>query len=270
MSGLAAGIRLAHYQKRVCILERHTTIGGLNSFYRQGGRNFDVGLHALTNYAPKGDRRGPLGKLLRQLRFTWDEFALVPQIGSSIRFPGVRLDFDNDFRRLAGEIAGQFPRREGLSRPPGGRADGLRAASAAAPARPPPGEVVGRLIRDPLLVEMLFCPLLYYGGPRERDMDFDILRALPLDLPGRAGPAAGRRAADPEEAGPQVQGPRRASCGCGRACSGSWSGKAAAEKVVLDDGTELAARHVLSSAGWPETMRLCDEPQPVEATPGRL
>ncbi|MCU0871951.1 MAG: hypothetical protein MUE50_06360, partial [Pirellulaceae bacterium] len=28
MSGLAAGIRLAHYEQRVCILERHNTIGG--------------------------------------------------------------------------------------------------------------------------------------------------------------------------------------------------------------------------------------------------
>ena len=27
MSGLAAGIRLAHYDQRVCILERHHTIG---------------------------------------------------------------------------------------------------------------------------------------------------------------------------------------------------------------------------------------------------
>ena len=32
MSGLAAGIRLAHYEKKVCILERHTIPGGLNSF----------------------------------------------------------------------------------------------------------------------------------------------------------------------------------------------------------------------------------------------
>ena len=32
MSGLAAGIRLAYYDQRVCILERHYTIGGLNSF----------------------------------------------------------------------------------------------------------------------------------------------------------------------------------------------------------------------------------------------
>ena len=42
----AAGIRLAYYEKNVCVLERHTTIGGLNSFYRLRGRNYDVGLHA--------------------------------------------------------------------------------------------------------------------------------------------------------------------------------------------------------------------------------
>ena len=27
MSGLAAGIRLAYYDQKVCVLERHTTIG---------------------------------------------------------------------------------------------------------------------------------------------------------------------------------------------------------------------------------------------------
>ena len=59
MSGLAAGIRLAYYDQRVCILERHTTIGGLNSFYRLRGRNYDVGLHAVTNYASPGTRTGP-------------------------------------------------------------------------------------------------------------------------------------------------------------------------------------------------------------------
>ena len=57
MSGLAAGIRLAHFDQRVCILERHYTIGGLNSFYRMGGRDYDVGLHAMTNFARKGTKR---------------------------------------------------------------------------------------------------------------------------------------------------------------------------------------------------------------------
>ncbi len=109
LSGLAAGIRLAHYDKRVCILERHTTIGGLNSFYRQRGRDFDVGLHAVTNYAPQGSKRGPLARLLRQLRFRWEDFALAPQVGSSIAFPGVTLRFNNDFRLFESEVAAQFP-----------------------------------------------------------------------------------------------------------------------------------------------------------------
>src|SRR6059058_2097150 len=83
MSGLAAGIRLAYYDQRVCILERHTTIGGLNSFYRLGGRDFDVGLHAVTNFSP--------------------------QVGSAICFPGVTLQFDNDFERFEAAVAAAFP-----------------------------------------------------------------------------------------------------------------------------------------------------------------
>ena len=109
MSGLAAGIRLAYYDQRVCILERHTTIGGLNSFYRLGGRNYDVGLHAVTNFTAKGTKRGPLARLLRQLRFRWDDFALVPQIGSKVAFPDVELKFDNDVELLISEVARAFP-----------------------------------------------------------------------------------------------------------------------------------------------------------------
>ena len=86
MSGLAAGIRLAYFDRRVCILERHTTIGGLNSFYRLRGRDYDVGLHALTNITPKGTKKGPLARLLRQLRMSWDDLKIVPQLGSHIVF----------------------------------------------------------------------------------------------------------------------------------------------------------------------------------------
>ncbi len=75
MSGLAAGIRLAYFNQRVCVLERHWTIGGLNSFYRLKGRDYDVGLHAVTNFTPKGAKKGPLARLLRQLRFAWDDFS---------------------------------------------------------------------------------------------------------------------------------------------------------------------------------------------------
>ena len=116
MSGLAAGIRLAHYDQRVCILERHTTIGGLNSFYRLGGRNYDVGLHAVTNFAPKGRQKGPLARLLRQLRFRWDDFGLGAADRLAIAFPGVTLRFNNDFDLLQPEVQRHFPRREGQLR----------------------------------------------------------------------------------------------------------------------------------------------------------
>ena len=74
LSGLAAGIRLAYFDKRVCILEKHYTIGGLNSFYRLRKRDYDVGLHAITNYTPRGEKKGPLSRLLRQLRMSWEDF----------------------------------------------------------------------------------------------------------------------------------------------------------------------------------------------------
>ena len=89
MAGLAAGIRLAHFGKRVCIFERHNVVGGLNSFYSIDGRKYDVGLHAMTNWVPPGVKGSPLGKLLRQLRIDRDEFALHPQKRSRIAFgPG--------------------------------------------------------------------------------------------------------------------------------------------------------------------------------------
>ena len=49
MSGLGAGIRLAQYDKRVVVLERHSLWGGLNSFYKRGGRRYD---HAPARQAP--------------------------------------------------------------------------------------------------------------------------------------------------------------------------------------------------------------------------
>ncbi|HID22410.1 MAG TPA: NAD(P)/FAD-dependent oxidoreductase, partial [Planctomycetaceae bacterium] len=78
LSGLAAGIRLAYYEKSVCILERHNRIGGLNSFYRLRGREHDVGLHAVTNWAPPTQRTAPINRLLRQLRLRPEDFQLAP------------------------------------------------------------------------------------------------------------------------------------------------------------------------------------------------
>ena len=109
MSGLAAGIRLAYFGNRVCIVERHHVCGGLNSYYTLDGRQFDVGLHALTNYVPPGVQGAPLNRILRQLRLSRDELDLCEQRFSEIRFPRQRLKFTNDIKVLVEEVAREFP-----------------------------------------------------------------------------------------------------------------------------------------------------------------
>lgn len=194
MSGLAAGIRLAYYDQKVAILERHTTIGGLNSFYRMNGRDFDVGLHAVTNFTPKGAKKGPLARLLRQLRFQWEDFALAPQIGSRVAFPGVALDFSNDPNLLASEIARTFPRQKDnyarlLERIV--EYDDLNQDLFALSTR----KILAELIDDPLLIEMLLCPLMWYGNAREHDMDWGqfCIMFRSIFLEGLARPYAGVR-----------------------------------------------------------------------------
>jgi len=258
MSGLAAGIRLAHFEKRVCILERHAAVGGLNSYYRQNGRLLDVGLHAVTNYASRGAKFAPLPRLLRQLRLGWDDFDLSAQVGSTIRFPGVSLDFSNDFELFASEVNRHFPRqKENLQRLVAELVDYDQVGQGGS--RRSARETVSRFIDDPLLVEMLFCPLLFYGGAREHDMDFAQFSIMfrSIYLEGFARPFAGvRRILDTlVERYKSLGGELRLRSGVSRIAVDDG----AAKNVVLDDGTELCARHVLSSAGWIETMRLCDD-----------
>ena len=266
MSGLAAGIRLAHFGQRVCILERHSAIGGLNSFYRQRGRTYDVGLHAVTNYAPKGARAGPFARLLRQLRITWEEWALAPQLGSAIMFPGATLSFSNDFGLLEAEVRRLFPRQidnfrrlvaQLIDYDQFGRSGVDRSAR----------QMVGGLIDDPMLIEMLFCPILFYGGSREHDLDFDqfsiMFRAIFLE--GFARPVAGVRlilkmlVKRLKEMGGEL----RLRTGVEKIVVKDD----AVQKVVLEGGDEIEARYVLSSAGWNETMRLCNDGRTDDASP---
>jgi phytoene dehydrogenase-like protein len=271
MSGLAAGIRLAYYEQRVCILERHTTIGGLNSFYRLGGRNYDVGLHAVTNYTQKGTRKGPLARLLKQLRFHWDDFALSPQLGSAVKFPGATLEFSNDFELLASEVGCVFPaQKDNFQRlatqiSSYDDLDDLAFADHSARAR------VTEIITDPLLVEMLFAPLMFYGSAREHDMDWGqfCIMFRSIFFEGLARPLAGVRLIlkNLVRRFKELGGELRLRSGVNRIVVE----EGAASKVVLDDGTELSAKRILSSAGWLETMRLCDDVSSIEPRrPGQL
>lgn len=259
MSGLAAGIRLAHFGKKVCIFERHNAPGGLNSFYSLAGRKFDVGLHAMTNYVPPGVKGTPLTKLLRQLRIDRDEFALCPQKQSKIAF-GPRgeatLRFTNDFAVLDAEVRTRFPHEaEGW-----GKLVGLVRTydDVSLDARPESARaIVGRHLRDPLLTDMIFCPLMYYGSAQEHDMEFGqfVIMFKALYLEGFARPLDGVRVVIRVllEKFRQAGGERRMKCGVARIVE--RDGRAAT--LVLDDGTELTADHVISSIGHPETLALC-------------
>lgn len=266
MSGLAAGIRLAYYDQRVCLLERHTTVGGLNSFYRLGGRNYDVGLHAVTNFTPKGARKGPLARLLRQLRLEWDELGLVPQVGSRVAFPEVSLEFTNDPRVLESEVERAFPaQRENFQKLLARVTDydDLDLQQSCHSAR----QAVAECITDPLLLEMLFCPLMFYGNAREQDMDFGqfCIMFRSIFCEGLARPQPGVRLILKKlvRKFKELGGELRLRAGVTRLAvrdGGVW-------RVVLDDGTELEARHVVSSAGWVETMRLCEDVSQADAGP---
>lgn len=272
MSGLAAGIRLAHFGRKVCIFERHNVVGGLNSFYSIAGRKFDVGLHAMTNFVRPGVKGTPLTKLLRQLRIDRDELALCEQKQSRVAFGPhgeTSLRFTNDFAVLEAEVARVFP----------SEADAFRALVAqirsfddvALDATPLSArEIVRRHLRDPLLEDMLFCPLMYYGSATEHDMEFGqfVIMFKALFLEGFARPFEGvrhvlRLLLDKYRA---AGGERRMKCGVQRIVT--RDGHASA--LVLDDGTEITANHVLSSIGAPETEALIGNVDGSRAAPGRL
>lgn len=270
MSGLAAGIRLAYYDQRVCILERHYTIGGLNSFYRMRGRDYDVGLHAVTNFTPKGAKKGPLARLLRQLRFRWEDFSLSPQVGSTIAFPNTRLRFGNGLELLTAEIEREFPSQVDNFQRLVGKIidyDDLDQAAFEISAR----AVLNETFSEPLLVEMLLCPLMWYGNAQEDDMAFGAFSIMfnSIFCEGFARPLAGVRlilknlVRRYRELGGELKlraGVARIHIEDGRACG-----------VVLDDGTELTGDRIVSSAGWVETMRMCDNIRRAENTqPGQL
>jgi len=263
MSGLAAGIRLAHFGRRVCIFERHYAPGGLNSFYRLGGRNYDVGLHAMTNYVAPGVKGTPLGKILRQLRIDRDEFGLCPQKQSRIAFGArgeIALRFTNDFAMLEGEIAAKFPTQiDGFRRLTAlaGTYDGMDLGAPAVSAR----AVVRRHLTDPLLEDMLLCPLLYYGSAEANDVDFTQFGILfkAVFREGLARPFDGVRQVIRVllEKYRAAGGERRMNCGVGRILE--RDGRATG--LRLDSGEEISAAHVISSIGALETRQLLAGPR---------
>ena len=255
MSGLAAGIRLAYYGKRVCILEKHYRVGGLNSFYNLGGHKFDVGLHAMTNYVPKGVKLSPLPKLLRQLKLKAEDFALYPQRMSVIKFPDKTLRFNNNFDFFIQEVTGNFPRQAANFQEllkTIFEYDELNLDAKPISAR----EVVSSFLSDPLLIDMIFCPLMLYGNAQENDMEFGqfVIMFKSIFCEGLARPQAGvRQVLD-------VLVKKYKACGgelkmrCAVTSLRCANGRV--ESILLENGETLTADRILSSAGYVETMKL--------------
>ena len=273
LSGLAAGIRLAHFGKKVCICEQHSLSGGLNSYFSRKGIIIDSGLHAMTNFANAKDSKSlPLLKLLRQLRIPHSSLNLREQNGSKIVFPDTELKFSNEFNLLECEIRRIFPDQidnfikfDSYIR----SYNELDVTADYISAR----EIVNTFIDEPLLIEMLFCPMMYYGSAVEDDMDFaqfaimyksifhegfcrpaDSIKVIIELLQNRFLECGGeivKTAADIAKSGDAVL-----SLNCKVKRILTTSGKVSA--VELESGEILETEKILSSAGFAESVELAD------------
>ena len=255
MSGLAAGIRLAMFDQKVCILERHKVPGGLNSYYERHGRMLDVGLHAMTNFARKGERGRPLTKLLKQLRIPYEKLDLSQQNFSRIKFPEHNISFSNNPNLLTEEIEKFFPHQKDNF----ARLLELVKNFDDVNLNNKPQSAKGKVrefISDEHLLEMLFCPLLIYGSAWENDMDFSqfVIMFKSIYLEGFSRPKNGVRSVINLllEKYAQLGGELRLGTGIKKIDveNGAVSG------VTLDSGEKIQASKVMSSIGLPETMNI--------------
>jgi len=258
MSGLAAGIRLAYFGKNVLILERHNAAGGLNSFYSFQGRKYDVGLHAMTNFVRSGTKGTPLGKVLRQLRLERESFDLSEQKGSRIIFPGVELQFNNDFELFESEVIRAFPHeKDNFAK----LIELIRSFNEVALDNEETSARVeiAKIIKDPLLIDMILLPLMYYGSAQENDMDFSqfVVMFKSLFFEGFARPFEGVRQIIRVllKRYKELGGQRKMKCGVKQIILDKDQVKA----LELDNGDTITADKVISSAGLVETLRMCSD-----------
>ncbi|MCM2348916.1 MAG: NAD(P)/FAD-dependent oxidoreductase [Bacteriovoracaceae bacterium] len=264
MSGLAAGIRLAMFDKKVVILEKHSIPGGLNSYYQRrnfdkgGIRQFDVGLHALTNFIKKGEKGKPFSKLLKQLRISYEDFKLCPQSYSKILFPEMELKFSNDFELLVTEVHEKFPHQidqfmELVDKVKSFNELDLNLQYSSS------RETLREILSDEMLIEMLLCPLLIYGSAWEDDMDFAqfVIMFKSLYFEGFSRPEGGVRTIISllMKKFEELDGEIRFKTAVSQILTGSHG-----EAVGVKAGElEIMAPVILSSIGYPETVKLTPE-----------
>jgi len=172
LSGLAAAIRVARFVPDVLILEKHSRIGGLNSYFYRNKTLYETGLHAITNYASPDEKKAPLNRLLRQLKLKRNDFSFCEQTQSEVVFLNCEtLSFSNDFSLLESQIRLKFPQCiDNFQKL-------INYLETLTPFLPSPFRsaktLLVELLNNKLLADMLLCPLMYYGSSNENDMDLN-------------------------------------------------------------------------------------------------
>lgn len=268
LSGLAAGIRAARFGKKTLIVDQHYRPGGLNSYYKFQGHLLETGLHAITNFAPPTRKKAPLNLLFRQLQLSRRDFPVREQLGSEIAFPAGSLHFANDPDLLQAEVERLFPAC-GEAFHQLRRAIAAHDPFASAPWRSA-RSFVASYLKEPLLENMLFLPLMLYGNAEENDMALSqfVIMFRAVFEEGLFRPEADMRAfldllVDQYE-------------GFG----GTIRYRAEVEKILikndraygirLTDGSSYTAEALLSTAGLPETIRISGWQTPSATYSGKM
>jgi phytoene dehydrogenase-like protein len=269
LSGLAAALRMGLMGKSVLLLESHSIPGGMNSYFYKDGHYFDVGLHALTNFSKKGERRTPLGRVLKQLRIPYDFLDLVEQNFSQVQFPQETLKFSNNPAMIIEEIRRKFPEdldafvklKEEIDNFDMSLKPGVYISSK---------KYLKSLFKSPLLTEMIMAPLLAYGSSWENDMELSQFKIMfqSIFCQGFSRPQKGVKplldhlVQKIQDLGGVVQFKtpvRKIITTNGRA-----------KGVVDTRGNEYLATNIYSTVGLPETNSLCNNSFKDETPDGQL
>ena len=259
LSGLASAIRAARFIPEVLLLEKHSKLGGLNSYFYRNNTLYETGLHAITNYADPRDKQAPLNRLLRQLKLRRNDLSFCQQIKSEIVFSNLEaLTFSNDVDVFETEVRNKFPRA--ISR----FQKMLDFIKHFDPFKPSPFRstrfFLAEILQAPLLAEMILCPLMYYGSSREDDMDLSqfVIMFRAIFQEGMFRPQGTIK--DLLDLllthFLEMGGSLRKNCGVSKILISHKR----AMGVELENGEILECDHILSTIGHEETLRLISSP----------
>jgi len=266
LSGLAAAIRVARFNSDVLLLEKHVRLGGLNSYFYRNGILYETGLHAITNYADPTEKKAPLNRLLRQLKLPRKKFSFCQQLQSEVIFRNqTSLKFSNDFALFQSEIGANFPQAIDKFQ------HLLAFLTDFDPFADTPFHSAKNflldLLQDPLLVDMILCPLMYYGSSVQDDMDLSqfaiMFRAIYQEGMFRPEGTIKEFLDLLVDHYQLLGGSLQTSCGVDRILHQNKK----ATGVILTTGERIDCDHILSTIGHDETFQLLEKKSGLEDRP---